>query len=109
MSDAEGSDDADMRDPLVEVEPPPLSEQIAPYLTYDSDSDDTHLAMSLLMYQRKFGGPGVASPAKHGADFHCPNCEIDVRGVSKNGRVQLCPKCGECPGALALGKGPKRE
>lgn len=62
----------------------------------------------LRMYERKFGGPGVARPAcGASADYECPTCRVDVRGVTRDvSRVLACPLCGGVPGALTLGRGP---
>lgn len=93
-----------MKDPLDEIEHPTLAEQIAPYRKYG----DTALAISLWSFERKFGGPGLSRPCVKGADYYCPNCEENVRGVSRpSGKVVACPLCGEEPGMLTLGKGPK--
>lgn len=91
------------KDPLDGYEPPPLAEQIEPYRDYGDDE----LAVALLAFERSFGGPGISAPCKRGADYHCPNCEADVRGITLDGQVLRCPLCGETPGALTIGTGPK--
>lgn len=95
----------EMDDPLDDIEGPTLAEQLEPYRKYDNPE----LAVSLLSYE-KFGGPGLPSaPAKGAtADYHCPDCEENVRGVSRrDGHVVACPLCGCEPGMLTLGKGPQ--
>lgn len=95
-----------MNDPLDDPvsEPPSLREQVEPYLKYG----DAELAVSLLNFQKRFGGPGIARPALRGADYHCPECEVNVRGVSRSAETLLsCPICGTQPGMLTLGSGPK--
>lgn len=100
------------QDPLDELEDnsPPLSEQVKPYQKYGDDE----LAVALLMYQRQHSAPGLngharfGSPADVGANFECPNCEVNVRSVMMpNGPPTACPCCGEVPGMLALGRGPQ--
>lgn len=92
-------------DPLDWIEHPTLAEQIEPYRKYG----DTALALSLLTYEKHYGGPGRPGvPANCGFDYHCENCEENVRGVSRpSAQVVACPLCGEEPGMLTLGKGPK--
>lgn len=94
-----------MKDPLDLNEPPSLAEQIEPYREFG----DAELAISLLKYQRSFGGPGLPSAAADvGYSFYCPNCEENVRSISRpNGEVSICPLCHELPGMLALGEGPR--
>jgi len=94
-----------MKDPLEGYEPPPLSEQIEPYRPFGDDE----LAVTLLAFEKRFGGPGrTGAVADVGASFYCPNCEENVRSISRpNGPVSTCPLCGEMPGALVLGEGPK--
>ncbi|ELY68902.1 hypothetical protein [Natrinema versiforme] len=106
----------DRSDPLDDFEPPPLAEQVDPYRGYG----DTELALSLLAFHKQHamsvGALGYETdrlsfdvrcrPADTGANYHCPDCEEPVRGVSKPGEgVLSCPLCGETPGALVLGKG----
>lgn len=92
-----------MKDPLDLHEPEPLSEQVEPYQQYGDDE----LAVALLGFSKKFGGPGIATPCVALADYHCQNCDEDVRGVSRpDGDVLECPICGEIPGMLTLGRGP---
>lgn len=102
----------DYHDPLDDLEDdyPSLAEQVEPYQKYGDDE----LAVALLMYQRQHSAPGLngharfGSPAAAGATFECPNCEVNVRSVSKpNGPFTRCPCCGENPGMLALGRGPQ--
>jgi hypothetical protein len=105
----------DREDPLDAIEGPTLNEQIEPYRRYG----DTELAITLLSFQKQnqIGvpclGEGAAfdvssQPAKTGYDFYCPDCECNVRGVSKStSEVCLCPLCGDTPGILALGRGPR--
>jgi hypothetical protein len=99
-------------DPLgdLELSGPTLAEQVAPYQKYGDDE----LAVALLEFQRRHSAPGLngharfGSPADVGANFECPNCEVNVRSVSKpNGPFTACPCCGENPGMLALGRGPQ--
>lgn len=93
-----------MKDPLEGYEPPPLKEQIEPYEHFG----DAELAVTLLAFGKKFGGPGIATPADAGASYHCPNCEENVRAVTRStDSVLRCPLCGELPGMLTLGEGPK--
>lgn len=93
-----------MKDPLDDIEFPTLAEQIEPYRQFG----DTELALSLLSFAKHYGTPGISRPADVGADYHCPDCEENVRGVSRpSGGVVACPLCGEEPGMLTLGKGPK--
>lgn len=91
-------------DPLDGYEPPPLKEQIEPY----EDYGDTELAVTLLAFSKQYGGPGISRPAIRGFDYECQTCEENVRGVTRpDGAVLACPMCGESPGALTLGRGPK--
>lgn len=90
-------------DPLDGLEHPTLSERIEPYRDYG----DTELALSLWHYEKAYGGNGIAAPANHGFDFHCSNCEENVRGVSAREKILACPICGETPGMLTLGRGPQ--
>lgn len=95
-----GRDDTDPLDPY---RLPTLAEQIELYRRYG----DTELAIALLNYEW-FGQGSANSPADVGADFHCPNCEENVRGVSRpRGPYCACPLCGDEPGMLVLGSGPK--
>lgn len=109
----------DAEDPLDGIEPPPLIDQIAPYRKYG----DTELAVSLLAFGKREGagvpmlrdsGESIGTfqvnsqPAAAGADYFCENCEENVRGVSRSASTILtCPLCGEQPGMLTLGRGPK--
>lgn len=91
-------------DPLDELGPAPLAEQIEPY----RDFGDAELAVTLLAFEKQYGGPGVSSPAVRGFDYECQNCEENVRGVTRpDGPPMACPLCGEHPGALTLGRGPQ--
>jgi len=92
-------------DPLDDIDPKPLSEQLKPYLQFDIV--DAELAVSLRTYERRFGGPGLPGrPADHTAEYHCQNCNEDVRSISDGDRILVCPLCGEIPGMLTLGEGP---
>lgn len=91
-------------DPLDDLEMPTLREQLEPY-RYLGDAE---LELTLLGFSKQFGGPGIARPADCGADYHCPECGENVRGVSGSGTVLACPICGEQPGMLTLGRGPER-
>lgn len=92
-------------DPPDGSEPPDLSEQLQPYRRYG----DAELAVTLLAFQRRYGGPGISTPADVGPDYHCENCDKDVRGVSRpNGDVFVCPFCGETPGFLGVGRESER-
>lgn len=83
---------------------PPLRDQLAPYLGFG----DAELAVSLLAYQKMHPTQAFGSPADVGADYHCPDCEKDVRGVSRpDDPGRRCPICGELPGMLVLGRGPE--
>lgn len=96
----------DRTDPLEGYEPPPLREQIEPYLNYGGEQ----LAIHLLHFAKKYGGPGVPpSPADHEADYYCPNCEENVKSITSPSldKMCACPMCGEFPGALTLGTGPQ--
>lgn len=102
MSDEQ--EDANRTDPLDGLEMPTLAERIEPYRRYG----DTELALSLWHFEKCNGGPGISAPAAAGFDYHCPDCEENVRGVTKpNGNVVGCPLCGAEPGMLTLGRGPK--
>jgi len=90
-------------DPLNSYEPPPLAEQIVPYRRFGDDE----LALTLLAFSKKFGGPGIATPADTGMSFYCPGCEENVRHVTRPDEVMVCPLCGERPGILAIGRGPR--
>lgn len=80
----------------------PLREQIAPYREFG----DVELAVTLLAFEKTFGGPGIHNPATAGQHYHCPNCEEDVRGVSRDMEsIIACPLCGDTPGLLVLGRG----
>jgi len=90
-------------------QPTDLRDQLDPYLDY-CEGDDTGLAIALWGYAQQYGGPGrPGAPADHGPDYHCPTCEVDVRGTSGRGEVLVCPLCGEVPGLEAIGLGPKGE
>lgn len=91
-----------MEDLVESIDHPTYAEQVRPYKKFG----DGELAVSLYMFARKFGGPGIGSPAARGADYHCPECDADVRGVSIDGEVLLCPMCHHQPGLLTLGTGP---
>ena len=91
-------------DPLEDLDLPTLAERIEPYRDYG----DSELALSLWHFERRFGGAGLAAPADTGYDYHCSECETNVRGISApDGRIMACPICGTEPGALTLGRGPK--
>lgn len=105
-------------DPLDELERPKLADQIEPYREYG----DTDLALALLHFQKReaVSVPALknpsdlalfeanSQPANVGFDYYCESCEENVRGVSRpNGEVLQCPLCGEGPGMLTLGRGPK--
>lgn len=92
-----------MTDPLDNLKRPTLAEQVAPYAVYG----DAELALSLLAYERQYGGPGFSAPATAGFDYHCPDCEENVCGVMTTETVVACPLCGRDPGMLTLGRGPK--
>lgn len=70
------------------------------------ENNKREVADALRMYEQKFSSCGIASPCSVGADFHCPDCDLDVRGVVRDNKILLCPICGNFPGALALGRGP---
>lgn len=104
-------------DPLDALDHPTLAECIEPYRKYG----DTELAVALLAFGRRFSA-GVPSlkrgelgqfavrgqPANVGFDYYCPDCEENVRGVRRPSESLLaCPLCGEEPGMLTLGRGPK--
>lgn len=92
------------KDPLDGYEPRPLREQIEPYEKYG----DAELAVTLLLFEKKNSNPGINTPANVGFTYYCPTCEENVRQVSRGPEsVGKCPLCGEWPGALALGSGPK--
>jgi hypothetical protein len=92
------------KDPLDGLEPPTLAEQIETYRKYG----DAELAVTLLTFAKCYGGCGLSSPAKQGFDIWCPTCEENVRTVTKpGGPVCTCPLCGNQPGLLVLGSGPK--
>jgi rubrerythrin len=103
-------------DPLEDYEPaPPLAEQIRPYRKYG----DTELALALLAFGKReamtlpalkpadaeerspFDVP--SQPATAGADYHCPECDTEVRLVYRPDNAS-CPACGAPPSALALGR-----
>lgn len=105
----------DRQDPLDAYEPPPLAEQVEPYLEYG----DAELAVSLLSFEKTFAVavPSLADgsqrspfdvrcqPANTGATHTCTDCETDVRLVSRPGEPFRCPACGRRVGALELGRG----
>ena len=94
----------DKVDPLENIEHPTLAERIEPYRRYG----DPALALYLWHYEKYYGDCGIASPAVRGADYHCPDCEENVRAVSlPDGQVLRCPLCGETPGLLTIGAGPQ--
>lgn len=85
-------------------EPPELTEQLRPYRRYGDDE----LAVTLLAFQKHFGGAGISAPADAGPDYHCETCQKDVRGVSRpNGDVLVCPFCGNAPGTRTIDRGPQ--
>lgn len=66
------------------------------------------LLKALADFKKHYGGPGIPRPAVAGADYRCPNCDDNVRGVpGDDGSVMVCPMCGEVPGALTIGRGPQ--
>lgn len=66
------------------------------------------LRKSLSDFEKHYGGTGLPRPAVAGADYRCPNCDENVRGVSgDDGSVLNCPICGDAPGALTIGRGPQ--
>lgn len=71
-------------------------------------SMERELERELKRYERRYGGPGISKPAYRGFDYHCPNCDKDVRSTNHNG-IMNCPICGDSPGALVLGRGPKSD
>ena len=74
-----------------------------------SDGLDRAVSRALERFEQHYGGIPLPSPARHDqADYHCPNCETDVRGITDGDRVLACPCCGETPGALVIGRGPKK-
>ncbi|ELY73244.1 hypothetical protein [Natrinema pallidum] len=111
---------SDRSGPLDDLERPTLAEKVGPYRGYG----DTELALSLLAFHQKFavavgalGSPADrltfdvrCRPADTGANYHCPDCDEPVRGVSRPGDgVLSCPLCGETPSALVLGRGVDSE
>lgn len=88
-------------DPLDELSIPSLKDQLEPY-EYVGNAE---LELALLAFAKKFGDPGIATPAAALADYRCPECRQTVRGVSRGtDSVLLCPICGHQPGALTLGR-----
>lgn len=55
------------------------------------------------LYARKWGGPGIGSPANHRADTYCKECDQMVRMVHRPPESHHCPLCGRRPGILELG------
>lgn len=91
-SDAPG----DREDCLDPADVPILSWEISPYRRY-CDGGTTALAVALLNYQKQHGeGEQLGSPADHIAEFHCPTCGCDVRGVYRD-ETHHCPRCGTEP------------
>ena len=68
-----------MEDPLKEMDLFSLSEQVDPYRKYG----DMELALTLLQNDKQHGGAGLPpSPADHGPDYICQNCDEAVKGTS---------------------------
>jgi hypothetical protein len=93
-----------MSDPLDEHDAQRAQDRAIKYRAYGSEE----LAEALAMYEAKFGKYPTPSPARCGADYHCPNCLTDVRGISLSSKeILLCPLCGDRPGLVVLGEGPR--
>lgn len=77
-------------------------------MTSAPDPHGSRLEDALRDFERKFGGPGLSAPARGaGTDYTCPNCGVDVRGITIDTTTVLrCPICHDVPGALCLGRGP---
>lgn len=103
-------------DPYDLIEHPSLAEKIKPYREYG----DTELALSLLEFQNQnaVAVPSIqgdhsnfaarCQPANVGFNYHCEECQENVRGVTRPGvGVLNCPLCGQQVGMLELGRGPK--